>query len=146
MDNPGVFSFPDQNITTPGTFTIPADGSWLAGFEGILAASLQFRFEYGSAGESVQVFLQTSLDAGDTPIDLVCVAFGTASRTEVRNFSGLTPQLEAASDGGGIEPSDGALEPGQAIDGILGDRYRLKVIVAGTYAGQTALVVRGVAR
>jgi hypothetical protein len=56
------------------------------------------------------------------------------------NFCGLTPKLTA------VVPGDGALADDTAIDGLIGDRVRLKVVSTGTYAGSTVLSGRMVAR
>lgn len=146
MDNPGAFSLGDYTITTADDITTP----WLSGLDGMQSASLQFRFAYGNGDGQVLVFLQTSLDeADDTPsgtaIDIACHLFVGAARTEMQNFTDER-QTESASDGGGIQPTDGALEPGQAINGILGDRFRLRIRSTGTFSGPTVLSVRGVAR
>jgi hypothetical protein len=136
MNSPGYSSLGTFSITTAGTFT----GDWVDDFEGCLALLAQLRFVYGSGGTSVAAYLQTSADQGSTPIDIAAVAFGVVSENAVLNFSALTPKTTQ------ITPSDGALTSDTAVDGILGDRFRVKIVVVGTYAGSTQLVCSAIAR
>lgn len=130
--NTGTYSLGDFAITTAGTQT----GDWVDDFAGILALAASLRLAYGSGGTAIKAYLQTSLDQGETAIDIACVVFGTASEHDVANFSGLTPKLTL------INPTDGTLTDDTAIDGVLGDRFRLKLVSTGTYAGSTVLSAR----
>lgn len=132
MTNLGIQSLGDFSITGAATQV----GDWVTGFDGLLALLVQFRLAYGSGGTSVKAYLQTSIDQELTAIDIACVVFGTASEVAVLNFSGLTPKLTQ------ITPTDGALSDDTALDGVLGDRFRLKVLSTGTYAGSTVLSAR----
>lgn len=129
MVRPGIKDLGTFNITTAGTQT----GDWVTGLEGILHAALQARFNQGSGGETVKVYLQTSLDQGSTPIDIACLTFTTSSARKVVNLSALTPKTTA------LAPTDGTLSDDTCVDGVLGDRFRLKVISTGTYGGSTTL-------
>lgn len=133
---PGYHELGAFTITTAGTFT----GDWVEDLEGLLALAVQFRFVWGSGGTSVKAYLQTSLDDGDTVVDLACVAFGNAaSEVQAINLSSLTPKTTQTV------PSDAALTDDTAVDGLLGDRFRVKIVVVGTYAN-TALNVTAIAR
>lgn len=136
MLTPGYKSLGTFSITTAGTFT----GDWNDDFEGCLSLLAQLRFVYGSGGTTVKAYLQTSADSESVAIDIACVVFGTASENTVLNFSALTPKLTQ------VTPSDGAMSDDTSIDGIVGDRFRVKIVVAGTYAGSTQLVCSAVAR
>lgn len=136
MDNPGFHPLCSFAITTPGTQI----GDWTTiDLDGLIALAVQFRFAWGSGGTNVQAWLQTSLDQGATAIDIACVLFGAAGEVEALNFSALTPK-------GQVTPSDGALANDTLIDGILGDRFRVRITSTGTYAGSTVLTVGAVAR
>lgn len=126
----------DKAITGAGTFTCDP----ITGLAAMLAAAVQIRFEYGSGGTSVKVYLQTSFDGGNTWVDIACRAFTTASETRILNLSALTPKTTA------IQPTDGTLTDDTTVDGVLGDRLRIKGVSVGTYAGQTVLSARVVAR
>jgi hypothetical protein len=136
MDNPGIQNLGDFTITTAGTLI----GDWVEDLEGLLALCAELRLAYGSGGLTIRAYLQTSLDQETTAIDIACVLFGVASEAAVLNFSALTPKLTQ------VTPTDGAMADDTAIDGILGDRFRLKVVSTGTYAGSTVLSGRANAR
>lgn len=136
MDTPGIQSLGDFTITAADTQT----GDAVDGLEGLLALAAQLRLAYGSGGTTVRAYVQTSLDQGTTWIDIACVLFGTASEVAALNFSALTPKTTQ------VTPTDGALSDDTAVDGVLGDRFRLKVVSTGTYAGSTVLSARICAR
>jgi len=136
MNGPGVYSLGDFTVTTPATQV----GAVVDGLDGVGAITVQVRMSYGSGGTLANVYIQTSLDQGATYVDLANVLLGTASEVAIINLSGMTPKTTQ------INPTDGALADDTCIDGILGDRFRAKVISAGTYAGQTQVSTRLVAR
>ncbi len=138
MNGPGVYGGDgwDVTVTTPATVV----SSVVDGLEGVSAISVQIRMAYGSGGTKANVFLQTSLDQGVLWTDIANVLLGTASEVTILNLSGLTPKTSQ------ITPTDGALGDDSCIDGVLGDRFRVKVISEGTYAGQTQISTRIVAR
>lgn len=125
----------DLSITAAATTICTA----ITGLTGMQSLTVSLRFAWGSGGTAVKAYLQTSIDGGNTWIDIACVVFGTASEHAALNFSALTPKITQ------VTPSDGAMSDDTAIDGILGDRVRLKVVSTGTYAGNTLLVGRMVA-
>lgn len=136
MISPGLKSLGDITITAAGTQTATA----VEELDGMLAATISARLAYGSGGTSVKAYVQTSLDQGTTWVDIACMTWTTSGSTKIVNLSGLTPKTTAAT------PTDGALSDDSAVDGILGDRLRLKVVSVGTYAGSTVLSVRAVCR
>ena len=129
MISPGIKSLGDFAIAAAGTFV----GDWVSGLDGLLAAAAQLRFTGGSGGTSVKAHLQTSLDQGTTAVDIACVAFGATAAVAALNFSALTPKLTQ------LIPTDGTLADDTAIDGILGDRFRIKYVVTGVYSGSPVL-------
>lgn len=136
MNYPGIKNLGDFQITTAGTQV----GDWIENLDGMLAMVASLRLAYGSGGTTIRAYLQTSLDQGQTAIDIACVLFATASEHACLNFSALTPKTTQ------VVPTDGALTDDTALDGILGDRVRLKVVSVGTYAGSTVLSGRAHAR
>lgn len=127
-------------IRSLGDFTIGAAGTqvgdWVTGLAGILAATLQARLAYGSGGTAIKVYIQTSIDEGTTPIDIACITFGTEGAQKVVNLSGSTPKGTPAT------ATDATLADNTALDGVLGDRFRAKVVSTGVYAGSTVLSLR----
>ncbi|AMS41163.1 hypothetical protein [Aminobacter aminovorans] len=136
MENPGIYNLGDLAITTAGT----QNGEPVTDLDGMLAAAVQLRFAYGSGGTSTKAYLQASADQGTTWFDIACAVFGTASETALLNFSALTPKTTQ------VNPTDGGLADDTAVDGLLSDRMRLKVVSVGTYAGNTLLSARLVVR
>lgn len=136
MDNPGIYSLGDITITTAQTIA----GDAVVELDGMLAALVQLRLAYGSGGTTIRVYVQCSADQATTWYDVACVLFGTASEVALLNLSALTPKTTQ------VVPTDGALADDTAVDGLLTDRMRLKVVSTGTYAGSTVLSARMVAR
>lgn len=110
----------------------------ITGLVGLQSLTVSLRFAWGSGGTSVKTYLQTSLDGGNRWIDIACVVFGVLSEEQVINLSALTPK-------GVTIPTDGTLADDTVVDGIIGDRIRLKAVVTGTYSGNSVLVGRIVA-
>lgn len=133
---PGMKDLGDFTVTTAGT----ANGTPQTGLEGIIALSWNLRLAWGGGGTSIKAYLQTSLDQGTTWIDIACIAMLAASLHRVVNLSGLTPKTTL------ITPTDGALADDSCVDGILGDRFRTKLVSVGTYASSTVVSSRIVAR
>ncbi|MBB3297895.1 MULTISPECIES: hypothetical protein [unclassified Rhizobium] len=97
--------------------------------------AVQAKFNYGSGGTSVDVYLQTSLDGGQTWIDIANFHFTTSSATAIFNLSAATPKTTA------VTPTDGSLAANTCVDGILGAQFRTKVVSVGTYAGSTTIAI-----
>ena len=143
MNNPGVYDLGSRVITGAMSGEVITDVSgveYVGNLEGMLGANVEIRFIYGAGGTSGKVYIQTSLDQGDTWVDVICMTFTITSVTKVFNLSGLTPKTTGAT------PSDGALADDTSLDGVLGDRFRTKVSTIGTYSGNTEIVTRLVAR
>lgn len=104
------------------------------------SVSAQASFLYGSGGTATKVYVQTSLDNGTTWTDVICLTFTTAAGNKVGavNASVAAPSPAA--------PTDGTLADNTTLNGILGDRLRVKVITTGTYAGATSIKVTLVQR
>lgn len=132
----GKFTLGDLNITTAATQA----GTAVTDLKGMLAALLQLRFAYGSGGTAVKVYVQSTADGGTTWYDVACIVFNTASETALLNLSALTAKTTQ------VTPTDGSLTDDTAVDGLIGDQLRIKVVSTGTYAGNTLLSARLVAR
>ncbi len=121
-------------VITSASDSTGATQAYLSGLGDIAAACLQCNFTWGAGGTSVKVTVETTLDQGLTWIEVARFAFTTASAEKLFNLSALTPKIAAATAA--------ALSDDTALDGILGDRWRAKKIVVGTYAGNTSVSVR----
>lgn len=146
MDSPGIKNLGDIALTTALTGQVitsaaDVDGAtqaYVDGLEGMLAATLQVNFNYGSGGTTCRVMVETSIDQGSTWIEVWRALFGTASEENIVNLSGLTPKTTP------ITPA--ALSDDTVQDGVFGDRWRAKVTSTGIYAGNSSLSVRLSAR
>jgi hypothetical protein len=121
------------------TTAIAAPGETQGTITGVGAADqviLSSVFVYGSGGTTAKAWLQTSFDNGTTWVDVASHAFALASATKV---SALSSAIAPASQA--FAPSDGALADNTVVNGVIGDRLRVKVITTGTYAGNTTLNV-----
>src|SRR5712692_9040824 len=82
---------------------------------------------YGSAGTSIDAYIQTSLDRGASWIDVIELQFLLAIAKKVSSVNWVATATV-------VTPTDGALAANSIVSGILGDRIRLKLVVVGTYA------------
>ena len=140
MDSPGSFPFTYNGgnsfpLGAAGTYI----GDWIDNFAGIDALSLEAMFTTGTGGTSATAYFQTSIDQGQTPIDIAAVQFTTANGLSVANLSAL----DKANP---FTPAQQSLTPGTIQDGVLGDRFRAVVVVVGAYAVPAALALFGCAR
>jgi len=125
MLNPGDYSLCDLAITTALTAVAQTP---IQDLEGMIAATIDFKFSYGSGGTTCKVWVQVTSDDGQTWKDIACRAFTTSSSIKTINVSGLTPVTTA------ITPTDGAMADDTTQDGILGSAMRVKITTTGTYA------------
>ena len=108
---------------------------------GMKHLTVEAKFLYGAGGTTVDAYIQTSLDGGVSWIDIMQFAFTTAAANKVSSVTScIAPAAQAFS------PSDGALTSNTIIQGVLGDRIRLKYVTVGTYSGATSLAVYMVAK
>jgi hypothetical protein len=135
MINPGDYSLADLAITTALNAVAQTP---VVNLEGILAATIEARFAYGSGGITAKVWVQATLDDGQTWNDIACFGFTTSSAIKIINLSGLTPVTA-------VTPSDGAMADNTVQDGILGSAMRAKISTTGTYSN-TILSVKISAR
>ena len=133
MANTAIPLLPTTTITAAGTVTGDA---YVFGPRTALGLIVESIFDYGSGGTTAKVYIQTSLDGGTTWFDVVSHAFAT---TDANKVSGITTLIAPASQG--FAPGDAALTDNTIIQGVLGDRIRVKLVTAGTYAGSTTVAV-----
>lgn len=123
MLNPGDYSLCDLSLTTALASIAQTP---IQNLEGMIAASILFKFSYGSGGTTARAYVQITLDDGVTWIDVACRSWTISSETKVINLSGLTPVAA-------FTPSDGAMADNTLQDGVLGSAMRAKLITTGTY-------------
>jgi len=135
MDNPGAITLGDFQVGAAGTQL----GTPVQNLAGMNCASFEVRFLYGSGGTKTNVYLVTTLDQGQTWIDIANIAFTTSSATQMVNLC-ATDKLTSVT-----APTYLALSDNTTLDGILGDQLRAVVVSTGTYGG-TLVSVRAVVR
>lgn len=123
-----------ETITTALTAVIRGK---TVGLYGMKSLSIEANFVYGSAGTTVKVWIQTSLDGGGSWVDIANFAFLLASLRTVHTV--IIPAVVATRTN--VTPLDGSLADNLIQDGILGDQIRAKLTTTGTYAGGTTLNV-----
>jgi len=150
MDNPGLKNLGDVALaainaaTTATVVTSQSDANgqtqgYVDALEGMLSATLQANFTYGSSGgTSIKVIWETSLDQGLTWIEVCRMAFGAASEENIVNLSALTPVATVYTPA--------ALSDDTVKDGIFGNWWRARILTVGTYVGNASLSLRMNAR
>lgn len=108
--------------------------------EGMKYLGLLATFVYGSGGTTVKGWVQTSLDGGTTWRDVASFAFTTASGKKTSAVHVYTALAAAAA------VSDGALADDTILNGLLGDRLRVKYTTTGTYGGTTTLQIDAIVK
>ncbi len=141
MENSGIYNLGDVALTAINaatTATVVTANGYVDDLGGMLSASLQINFNYGSGSATLKATVETSMDQGLTWCEVARAAFTTAAAEKIINLSGLTPVTTLYAPV--------ALSDDTAKDGILGERWRAKIIATGTYAGNTSLSFRMIAR
>jgi len=105
-----------------------------------LGLCAQKSFTYGSGGTSVDTFLQTSLDGGNSWCDVVHWAQNTTSSDARPLIANVNAQNMLASPGAPFATTDGTATVNTTVYGLFGLWWRVKYIVAGTYATTTLRV------
>jgi hypothetical protein len=128
MEAPGSYFLliggTDFNVTGAATL----QGDWTTDLDGMISASVQIDFRSGaSASGEVRAYLQTSLDDGNTVVDVACCLF-TASERRVLNIAADATSQSAAA------VTDAQLADDTVLGGVLGNRLRLKIVSTGTWA------------
>jgi len=125
-------------VTTAVTGSIQTP---VTGFGKVTALTIQAAFTYvASSATSCDAYIQTSADGGTTWADIANFHFTTASATQIVNVSGLTAVTTP------VAITDGTISNNTVQQGMLGDRYRVKITSVGTYGAGTTLAVNVQAR
>jgi hypothetical protein len=90
-------------------------------------------FVYGSGGETVDAYVQMSLDGGSKWVDVVECHFTTASLRELYDISSLPSAVSSRIT------TDGSLIANTAKGDMIS--WRVQYVSTGTYAGGTTLQI-----
>lgn len=125
----------NESITAAVTGVTP---DVILSFDRVESLTVQAVFTYGSGGTNFKAWVQSSVDGGTTWFDIANFAGTTSSITRLYH-------LTAAAVTSIATPTDGSLADNTSVNGLLGDRFRVKLTTTGTYAA-TTLVISAVAK
>ena len=107
---------------------------------GMKYLGVQALFDYGSGGTTLKGWVQTSFDRGTTWTDIMCFSFTTSDAEKFQVVK--APTAVAANR----SIQDVALAANTILDGVLGDRLRVKYTSTGTYGGGTTIKIDAVVK
>lgn len=139
MPNPSQLRPDRTTYFVPGA-AIPAAATYISEERavpfGAKTLAVLAKFTRASGGTTLDVFVQTSLDGGLTWFDIMNLTFATTTASQLQVVK------TSIAVGPTTVPADGALADDTILDGVMGDRVRVKQIIVGTYVG--TLEVTGV--
>lgn len=110
---------------------------------GMHTLTVHCKFLYGAGGTTAKAFIQTSVDGGLSWFDIMAFAHTTAALTRVTAVSSyIIPSVASVP----VAVTDGTMADNTVLNGILGDRLRVKYVTTGTYTGATSLAVYAIAK
>lgn len=125
---------PQRTLASATTYT----GEVIHLPQGIKTLAVLSKFVRAAGGTTTDVFVQTSLDGGVTWIDIMNHAYATTTASKV---SVVKTDIAVSA---GATPGDAALTDNTILDGLLGDRIRVKYVVVGDYTGASSITVSAV--
>lgn len=134
-----------QHIVLVNLASVTANGTVsttpVLNLHGVTYLAVESQLVVGSAGGTLDVYVQTSLDRGLTWIDILNHHFTTSTAKTVSTVV-LPPQTAFTAN---TAPTDGTLTNNTVLNGLFGDRIRVKYVSAGTaYGANTTLRVDAV--
>lgn len=109
-------------------------GVFVPRFPRVESLTLQAIITVVGGGTTAKAWVQTSFDGGVTWVDIANFAFTTSTATRLYH-------LTAAAVTSIATPTDGSLADNTAVNGLLGDRFRVKLTTTGTYTGASTFVI-----
>lgn len=123
------------NATLAGAVTADvSSGVIVPRLQRVESLTLQAVITVAGGGTTAKAWVQTSLDGGTTWVDIASFAFTTSTATRIYH---LTPVAVTSI----ATPTDGTLTDNTAVNGLLGDRFRVKLTTTGTYTGASSFVI-----
>ena len=101
--------------------------------------TLQAIITVAGGGTTAKAWVQTSFDGGVTWVDIANFAFTTATATRLYHLTPVAVTTIAT-------PTDGTLADNTAVNGLIGDRLRVKLTTTGTYTGASSFVITASAK
>lgn len=99
--------------------------------------TLQAVITVAGGGTTAKAWVQTSLDNGATWVDIANFAFTTSTAKRAYH-------LTAAAVTSIATPTEGTLADNTAVNGLLGELYRVKLTTTGTYTGASSFVIHAI--
>jgi len=134
---PAQLNLLNATITTAVT---AATTTPITGLARAASLAIQCNLGYGSGGTSIDVYVQTSFDGGNTWFDIAEFSMTTSNYNKAYNLTANTAVTSVTA------LTDGSMSANTSQSGLIGDQLRLKYTTVGTYAGSTTLVVSAVAK
>lgn len=149
MNNPdtydlGTVALAAINAATAATVVTSANDAagnaigYIGDLDGMVSAGIGINFTYGSGGTSIKVIVENSDNDGSTWTEVWRMALTTASKEQRVNLTANTAVATAYTPA--------TLADDSTKDGIIGPRWRARILTVGTYAGNTQLSIRLTAR
>jgi hypothetical protein len=132
-----VLTFLDETLAAAVTGTTPDGAITVPGGGRVESLTLHATFAYGSGGTTAKAWVQTSLDGGVSWIDIANFAFATTAAKRAYHLTAVAVTSIAT-------PTDGTLADNTAVNGLLGDQFRVKLTTTGTYAGASSLTIHAI--
>lgn len=112
-------------------------GSPVMGLHGMRHIALEAKFVRAAGGTTCKVWVQTTLDDGETWFDVACFAFATttANKLHAVRVDPATPMTPATV------PASATLTDDTVLDGILGSGLRTLMTTTGTYTGASSIEI-----
>lgn len=126
------------NATLAGAVTADVSAGVVA-IGRVESLSLQAVITVAGGGTTAKAWVQTSFDGGATWVDIANFAFTTSTATRLYH---LTPVAVTSI----ATPGDAALADNTAVNGLIGDRVRVKLTTVGTYTGASSFVIYALAK
>ncbi len=120
-----------DQVTTPNGDTYRTANDLPTVLDGLLLHAI---FAYGAGGTTVKSWVQTSIDGGITWIDIASFAFTLTAGQRIYHLTGAAVTSI-------LTPTDGTLADNTSVNGVLGQRFRVKYTTTGTYTGATSLTI-----
>jgi hypothetical protein len=101
--------------------------------------TLQGTITVAGGGTTAKAWVQTSLDGGVTWADIANFAFTTSTAVRIYHLTYAAVTSIAT-------PTDGTLADNTAVNGILGEQFRVKLTTTGTYTGASSFVIYAISK
>ena len=132
----GVMTFLSATLAAAVTDDVTA-GVKVPAIDRVESLTLHATFVRAGGGTTAKAWVQTTLDGGVTWVDIANFAFTTTTANRAYH-------LTAAAVTSIATPTDGTLADNTSVNGLLGDRFRVKLTTTGTYTGASSFTIHAI--